>query len=289
MDFLSEAQKQQISELTEHHVYLNLAKLSKEKENKKVLSTLAQDELHHHNILEKITQKKVKPQKTKIVRYTFLAKLFGVSFALKLMEKGEKNAVEFYQKAEEKYPQIKNIKEDELKHEKELLRLLKDSRLTYAGAIVLGLNDALVELTGTLAGLTLAFQNSLLIGITGLIMGLAASLSMAASGYLSSKEEEEENKDKNPITAAIYTGIAYIITVLVLVSPYFMVENVFLALASMLILAISIIFAYSYYISVAKEESLKDKFSTMVIISMGVALISFIFGYVIKSFFNIEV
>ena len=52
------------------------------------------------------------------------------------------------------------IAEDEERHEQKLLAILDEERLQYVGSMVLGLNDALVELTGTLAGLTLALQNT---------------------------------------------------------------------------------------------------------------------------------
>src|SRR5574341_282925 len=99
-------------------------------------------------------------------------------------------------------------------HEQKLLAMLDEEHLHYVGSVVLGLNDALVELTGALAGLTLALQNTELIALTGLITGIAASLSMAASEYLSTRSEETE---KHPFRAAVYTGIAYIITVTLLI------------------------------------------------------------------------
>ncbi len=150
-----------------------------------------------------------------------LARLLGLSFALKLMESGEIHAQAFYEKAAEKHPEVSRIAQDEEAHEKELLGILNDKRLAYVGAIMLGLNDALVELTGTLVGLSFAFSDNLVIGITGLIMGIAAALSMASSGYLASQEEEEK-EDVNPVTAAIYTGVAYLITMLLLF-PYFLI------------------------------------------------------------------
>lgn len=279
--------QQQKNEITEHHVYARLAKLCKEKKNKKILENISQDELKHYGVWEKITKKKVKPSKFKISWYVFLAKIFGLSFSLKLMEGGEEDAQEFYRKYTPKYPQLNEIRKDEEKHENDLINLLNDNRLNYASAIVLGLNDALVELTGTLAGLTLAFANSTIIGVTGLIMGIAASMSMAASGYLSSREGESD--EQNPIISAIYTGVAYIITVMFLVVPYFMLESVFAALGVMLAITVLIIFAYTFYISVAKELSFKRRFLEMALISLGVAVISFGIGYVVKVFFGIEV
>ena len=51
--------------------------------------------------------------------------------------------------------------------------MIDEEKLKYIGAVVLGMNDALVELTGTLAGLTLALQNEKLVGVAGLITGVA--------------------------------------------------------------------------------------------------------------------
>ncbi len=125
--------------------------------------------------------------------------------------------------------------------------------MRYAGSVVLGLNDALVELTGALAGLTLALQNVKLIALSGLITGIAASLSMAASEYLSTRSEKT---DKHPVRAAVYTGIAYIITVTLLVLPYLIIQNYIIDLVITLAVAVLIIAGFNYYISVAKDEPL---------------------------------
>jgi len=57
--------------------------------------------------------------------------------------------------------------------------LIEEKRLEYTGSIVLGLNDALVEMTGALAGLTLALQNTRLIALSGLVTGIAAASDIA--------------------------------------------------------------------------------------------------------------
>ena len=119
-------------------------------------------------------------------------------------------------------------------------------------------------------------------------MGIAASLSMAASGYLASKEEEEK-EDVNPITSAIYTGMAYIITVALLVFPYFVFDNPYHALWLMLVITVLIIASYTYYISIAKSLSFWKRFLEMAAISLGVALISFGIGILVKNYFGIEV
>jgi VIT1/CCC1 family predicted Fe2+/Mn2+ transporter len=216
-----------------------------------------------------------------------LARSFGLSFALKLMEGGEDRAQAFYREVAPLYPQVATIGEDEKRHEKALVDLLHDERLAYAGAVVLGLNDALVELTGTLAGLTLAFANGALIAVTGLIMGIAAALSMASSGYLSAHESEEEEGD--PLKSALYTGVAYLLTVAILIAPYFLFGGVYAALAVMLGLSVVIIAAYTFYISVAKGVGFMPRFLRMAAISLTVAAISFGIGWAVKRFFGIEV
>lgn len=278
--------RQQQHEITEYHIYRKLAALSQDEENTKTLNEIAEQELEHANIWQEITGKEAKPNQRKIKKYIRLAKIFGLSFALRLMEKGEVDATKFYDSIADKYPQAIKIKEDEEEHEQRLIGILNDDRLNYAGAIVLGLNDALVEFTGTLAGLTFAFANNLIVGSTGLVMGVAASLSMAASGYLASREEGV--KDTKPITSAIYTGSAYIITVAFLVLPYFLLDNPYVSLSIMLVVTILIIAAYTYYISVAKDISFKKRFVEMAVISLTVALISFGIGMIIKTVFNVE-
>lgn len=281
--------QQQQNEITEHHVYLHLAKRSTVEKNAKVLRKIAADEYLHYTVWKEITGRDIKPKRMLIWWYTVLSFLFGLAFTLKLMEGGEANAQRFYERITANYPQAKKIQRDEKRHEKNLIALLEDQRLKYASAIVLGLNDALVELTGTLAGLTLAFRNTQVIGITGLIMGIAASLSMAASGYLSSREEDHSNEEVNPITSAIYTGVAYIVTVGLLVAPYFLITNVFIALAAMLSVTVLIIAGYTFYISVAKELRFRTRFFEMALISFSVAIISFAIGYVLKHLVGVDV
>jgi len=143
-----------------------------------------------------------------------------------------------------------------------------------------------VELTGALAGLTLALQNEKLIALSGLITGIAASLSMAASEYLSTRSEDT---GKHPVRAAIYTGIAYIITVALLVLPYLLIQNYILDLIIALTTAVIIIAVFNYYISVAKGESFRERFLEMAGLSLGVALFSFIVGYFIRQWLGIDV
>ena len=257
--------QQKKNEITEHFVYLKLSQKVKDPHNKKVLEKISKDERGHYNFLKSITKKEVKPSKIKIHFYVFMSYILGLAFTLRLMERAEGNASRFYDELAKVDKRAAKVSKDELEHEKDLIHILNDEKLVYASSIVLGLNDALVELTGTLAGLTIALANSTLITVTGVVLGFAASLSMAASEYLSSKEEKL--KDKSPIKSAAYTGIAYLITVVILVTPYIILDSIFMAFAVMLLSALIVIAAYNYYISVAKDTPFLPRFLPMVAIS----------------------
>jgi VIT1/CCC1 family predicted Fe2+/Mn2+ transporter len=277
--------KMQKNEITEHNIYKILSKWLKDEKNSEILLKISQDELSHYNILKSITQKDLKPNKFKIYLYLFLTKIFGFTFVLKLMEKGEDKAIENYIKVINNYPKINKILEDEKEHEQKLLNTLDEERLNYIGSMVLGLSDALVELTGTLAGLTFAFQNTKLISISGLITGIAAALSMAGSEYLSTKAESSE---RNPLKSAIITGITYIITVLVLVLPYLITQNYILALFLALLFAVILVVIFNFYISVAKDFEFNKRFLEMTIIIFSVSFISFLIGIFIKKVLGIN-
>lgn len=280
----------QRNEITEYHIYSRLAKVAKDKKNSEVLDRIAKDELSHYKVFRKHSKKDVREVRWKIFFYFWVARIFGLTFGIKLMERGEKNAQEEYEKFTEDLPEIERIVHDEEHHEQELIAMIREDKLNYIGSIVLGLNDALVELTGTLAGLSFALQNTRLIALVGLITGIAASLSMAASEYLSSKSEEEDAEEvSTALKSSIYTGIAYITTVIFLVLPYFLLENYLLSLGFTLGIAIVIIFVFNYYISVAKDLNFFKRFAEMSLISLGVALISFGIGYLVRSTLGVDV
>ena len=290
MDITHEIQAQLLAheknEITEHHIYLTLSKNPKFSKNQEVLDKIAHEELHHYHIFKKYTQKDVEPDRFKIWKYYWISRIFGLTFGLKLMENGEERAQKNYEFLLKVVPEINTIIEEENKHENTLLELIDEERLNYIGSIVLGLNDALVELTGALAGFTLALQNTKLIALTGSVTGIAAALSMGASEYLSTKTE---GTDKNPLRASIYTGIAYILTVILLILPYLLLDNYYLCLGCTLTIAVAIIALFNYYVSVAKGTPFGKRFWEMIGVSFGVAGFSFFIGFLMRKVFGIEV
>jgi vacuolar iron transporter family protein len=276
----------QQTEITEHHIYKRLAKKINSPENAKIIEQIAEDELRHYHGWKKYTNQEIQPRWFYVWFYYLISVVFGFTFGIKLMERGEENAQKNYAGISNAIPEAIKFQHEEDIHEEQLINMLDEERLRYAGSIVLGLNDALVELTGALAGLTLALQDVKLIALSGLITGIAASMSMAASEYLSTRSEDTT---KQPVRAAIYTGIAYIITVALLVLPYLLFENYILDLIITLTIAVVIIAVFNYYISVAKDESFRARFTEMAVLSLSVAAFSFIIGYLIRQWLGIEV
>lgn len=276
----------QKNEITEHHVYLRLARVVKSPENRQVLEKIANDELEHYKTWRTYTQQDVKPNRLKIWKYYLISRIAGFTFGVKLMERGEGDAQHAYGPLREVIPEAEAIIRDEHEHENALIELLDEERLRYIGSIVLGLNDALVELTGALAGLTLALQNTNLIALTGLITGIAAALSMGASEYLSTKSEETA---RDPVRASIYTGSAYVIAVFILILPYLILENFYVCLGCTLAAAVSIIAFFNYYISVAKDLPFRRRFLEMAGLSLSVAALSFFIGLLLRSFLGVDI
>jgi vacuolar iron transporter family protein len=281
--------KMQRNEITEHHIYTRLARSVKDAANRKILVKVAADELRHYGKIREVTGAEVRPDRAKILFYTFLSSVFGLSFGLKLMESGESLASKLYKGASREIAVLASFYADEVRHERSLLGILSEEWLEYAGSIILGLNDALVELTGALAGLTFALQNNRLVALAGLVTGLAASLSMAASSYLSAKEDAGEQSVKKPLKSALYTGVTYVVTVTLLIIPYFTIPNPFAALIVTLGIAFAIIFLYTFYITTAKGLKFFRRFIEMAAISFAIAAISFFAGLGLKTVLGVDV
>lgn len=284
--FLKKISSYQKKEITEHLIYKKLALKQKNENNKKILERISKDELRHYNVWKDFTKKEFKPSLTKVLFFLLICKIFGLTFGIKLLEKGEEEAEKQYRTIIEHFPQAEKIMKEENEHEEELIKLIDEDRLRYVGSIVLGLNDALVELTGSLAGLTFALQKSSLVAVSGLIVGISASLSMSASEYLSTKAEEGE---RSPLKASIYTGLAYVITVFLLVFPFFLISNPFIALSFSILFAVFVIAFFNFYLTVAKDKPFFKPFLEMILISLSVAAVSFVIGYFARIIIGVEI
>ncbi len=277
-------------EATEKEVYRRLAKSQKEPVNAAILNGIALEEERHEMVIAEMTGVSVKPSILRVWLQVLLARILGLTFSVKMMEKVESSIAAEYRELG-----LHDIADEEEEHEEKLLGMLEEDALQYLGSIILGLSDALVELTGALAGLTLAFQNLNFVALAGLVTGIAASFSMAASEYLATKEKGD---GRSPVKAAGFTGISYIITVLLLVMPYMLLhgddpirfgfEPHIQALACTLGIGIAIVAAFNGYVSVAQDQSFSKRFTEMTGILVIVSVISFGIGIALRTWFGIE-
>jgi len=276
----------QKGEITEHYIYQRLAKSVKNPHNRSLLQRIAKDELGHHDLWQQYTGEKTSPSRFKIWFYYLISRVLGLTFGIKLMEEGEEKAQVAYAEIARFVPEASDIAGDEHRHEQELIRLIDEERLRYAADVVRGLNVAIGELTGTLAGLTLALPDSDLIVLAGLITGTAMVLSVASTEYLGAKSG---GGGRSPVKAVLYGGLANIITFIFLLFPYLIFDNIYLSLGVMIFNAIVVVFLFSCYISVAREISLRRRFTEMALASLGVAGLAFLIGYLVRMFLHIHV
>ena len=284
---LAMIRRMQQNELTESVIYEKIAAFAKGEENKQTLLRLSREEKAHYQIWKKYTGEEMTPQKWQVFKYTAIARIFGFTFAVKLMERGEEHAQIEYEKLAQEVPESIQIRKEEEEHEQALLSMLDEESLQYVGSMVLGLNDALVELTGSLAGFAFALQNTRLIALSGLIVGISATFSMASSEFLAARSEGRTDALKS----CTYTGVAYLITVIAMIAPYliFPSEQFIAALLCMLLVVILIIAGFTYYTSVAQDQPFKSRFLEMAVISITVAVLSFVVGILAKKFLGVDV
>ena len=276
-------------ERTEMEVYRRLAKREKNDGNKIILEKISKQENNHYDLLKEKTGVDVNFSKIRVYFHVITSIFLGLTFSLKLMEKTEQNAAREYRDLG-----YDDIAKEEDEHERELLSLLEEDALNYLSSIILGLSDALVELTGALAGLSFAFQELRIVALAGLVTGISASFSMAASEFLATKEEKS---NRSPIKAALFTGSAYIITVFLLVIPYLLLsdnseiilglEPHIQALIITFVIGLLIIALFNFYVSVAQDKSFNRRFIEMVIILLIVTLISFLIGLALRESFEL--
>ena len=277
----------QRDELTSSILYEYIANRQKDEDNKTALLEIAKAERSHYKTWKGYTGQELRPNMIKIFFYKIIHMLLGDTFTIKLFEIGETFGAQELREIEEEIPEARTIIKEEEEHEDRLLEMVDEERLHYIGSMVLGLNDALVELTGTIAGLTFALMNTRLVALSGIITGVSATLSMAASNYLA----ERADGNAKALKSSFYTGMAYLITVALMVLPYLLLPNALYlaAFGVMLTVVVMIIAVFNYYVSVVQSIPFWPRFAEMGTISLSVAAISFVIGLLAKRLLGIEI
>jgi VIT1/CCC1 family predicted Fe2+/Mn2+ transporter len=274
-----------LDELLDHELYARLAARERNERNRKLLEELARDELRHHLFWSKLAGpvRLGLGDRLRLRLLLSLSRLAGKTFTIKLLERGEAATVGEYRRAAaelggELAAELARVIEDEERHESELAGSLDELVVRQLGSIALGVSDAIIELTGVLAGFAGYTGSPLQVAAAGLIVGVSAALSMAAAAYSQAKHE----RGKNPRTAAAFTGLFYMLTVLALVAPLLLGAPASIGVALSLACALAILAAFSFYSAVVMERPFLREYLENAAVIMAVSLVGYAFGQIVK-------
>ena len=273
-------------------IYSELAKGEKDPKRAEILESLALDEKRHYKFWKRLSKEECEARVSKIEIFIvkLLRTVFGLTFTLKLLERGETEAINEYKeflnsvKGEER-DELERIIEDESRHERELLGQIDEKILKYMSFIVLGLADAIVEITGVHAGFLGVTDNTIMAGIAGLVVGFSAAISMASAAYLQAKQEVGK---RSPGTSAMATGLAYIGAVVALALPYFLIHSMLKAFTISLSIGVILIATFNYYSSIVLDKRFLREFAESAGLMLATAFASYFFGDALGSFFKIR-
>jgi VIT1/CCC1 family predicted Fe2+/Mn2+ transporter len=278
---LENALRAQRKEITEYHVYERLSRREKKPDTKRILEDIATDEKRHYEFWTNYTHRDAAPSTLSIWAYYLVSMVFGLTFTLKLMEKGEGKAQETYSTFLEAAPEVHRLVQNKTQHESLLVDLVEDEYIKYIGAILRGLDSAVVSLTGVLVGLTFVLKNSRFIGLAGLLTGIVMSLSLAVTEYLGIKVDKLSQRE--PVEASqsygkgpLYTGLGNLAVTLLLVFPFLFFSNRYVALGFGLFNAAVAIPIFNFYISVARDVPFTTNLKEMLLLSLGTAILAFL-------------
>ena len=281
------------NELTEHLVYHQLAQMEGNLENRATLERLsAQEKIHYEfwkSLLPDASAKNIHPQNYTVWKISFLRIIFGVTFITKFLEMHEADAVKKYENIAASIPEshkarFAQIIEDEKSHERALINQLKEKRVSYIGFIVLGLADAIVEITGVHAGFLGVTGSTLIAGVAGVIVGFSAAISMGSAGYLQAKQDT----DKSAIFSGFLTWASYFCSVILLALPYFLIRVMIPAFIVSTSVGVLLVAGFTFYGAIVFDRKFWREFFETVSLMLATALATFLLGVIVGSIFHIH-
>ena len=271
-------------ELTDRTLYARLAETSKNGASTQVFQHLASIEQGHLDFWQKFVPGYRPRLKTRLIRRAlFFKRIFGTTFAIRYLERHEAESIRRYKAAAHLVPpedkaRFEEVLADEEEHEKEFASRIESSTVRYISFVVLGLADALVEITGIHAGSLGIYNRTEIAGLAGVIAGGAASLAMASAAYAQAKQGFKGSAS----VSAAYTGVSYFITAIILASPYFLTRSQLEAISVSLVLAVAIVTFASYYGSIISTKPFLRDYLELLLILFGVTVALYAFGYFIR-------
>jgi len=252
-----------------------------------VLKQLSATEHGHYEFWRKyVPDEEPRLARLKLYWILFLRRFFGLTFATRYLDRHEENVVKEYQGLAGLIPDADKeafgaMVADERDHEKAFAMKVESSAVRYISFVVLGLADALVEISGIHAGWLGLFDKTEIAGLAGVIAGGAASLAMASAAFAQAKQGFQGSAR----LSAIYTGVSYFITAIILATPYFLTANMELALGASLTLAVIILAVTTWYSVVIQEKHFLKDFVEILAILFATTILVFALGAIVSAEF----
>ena len=275
-------------EFSDYTLYDRLSRtVSSDSPFKEVLQSLSATEHRHFDFWRKyVPGEEPKVPKLKLYWVLFLRKFLGLTFATRYLDRHETNVVKEYQGLaqlipEADQPAFDEMVADEKEHEKAFAMKVESSAVRYIAFVVLGLADALVEISGIHAGWLGLFEKTEIAGLAGVVAGGAASLAMASAAFAQAKQ----GFSGSARLSAVYTGVSYFITAIILATPYFLTSSMTLALGSSLTLAVAILVITTWYSTVIQQKPFLRDFVEILAILFGTTILVFLLGAFVSAEF----
>jgi VIT1/CCC1 family predicted Fe2+/Mn2+ transporter len=206
MDLIEAAKKSFRDELETAAIYAKLSSFVKDEALSKKLMELARMEAGHARFWAEFLMRRgvsvrdAIPSRSIISVKASLLRFLGLGLTLRLLETGERDAIEMYSRllssghlGSDEAERLRKILNDELLHESEFEDAesrFKDF-MNHVRDAVLGMNDGLVEILSVSAGLAGAYGNPLYVALGGVIVGVSGALSMGVGTYVSVKAQRD--------------------------------------------------------------------------------------------------
>jgi VIT1/CCC1 family predicted Fe2+/Mn2+ transporter len=282
------ARERMSDEWSDYTLYDRLARtVSPESPFADILRTLSATEHGHYEFWNKyVPGEKPRLDKVKLYWVLFLRRFFGLTFATRYLDRHEGKVVTEYKAVANLIPETDRkafdaMVADEKEHEKAFAMKVESTAVAYISFVVLGLADALVEISGIHAGWLGLFEKTEIAGLAGIIAGGAASLAMASAAFAQAKQGF---KGSARISAA-YTGVSYFVTAIILATPYFLTSSMPLALGGSLTLAVIILAITTWYSVVIQEKFFLRDFVEILAILFATTILVFVLGYLVSAAF----
>jgi VIT1/CCC1 family predicted Fe2+/Mn2+ transporter len=290
-EFARLAAKSARDEYTDGAIYQRLSQHEKNPSFKKALEDLARGEQSHYEFWKAFTpETEANANRLKVYVTLFLRVTLGLTFTMKFLEKHEEALHERYKEMLKSIPsadkaRFEAMMEEEEHRESFLMGEVHEGRVKYMSFIVLGLADAVVEISGIHAGSLGIYNKTELAGLAGVVAGLAASIAMASAAYAQAKQGFEGSAK----WSAIYTGVSYMFTAIFLALPYFLTGSMVTALGVSLAVGVVLVAMMTYYDTVISARKFRRQFAEIAGIIFAASFALYIAGTLIRQILGLTI